>query len=85
MLKLRLLERYGVRAFLCGEGLEGYRELGPRVGHPGGPIDWERTAASCRVVNGECIEIDLVCREEAGEEGGEDVSHPGVTDGLALR
>ena len=62
MLKLRLLERYGVRVFLCAaEELEGFRELGPRVGHLEGPVDWEKTAATCRVVNGECIEIDLVC------------------------
>jgi len=69
MLKLRLLERYGVRVFLCPmDKLEGYRELGPRVGHLSGPVDWEKTAATCRVVNGECIEIDLVCAEATAPE-----------------
>lgn len=64
MPKLRVFEKFGVRVWFLDEE-EGQRELTDRIGHLPGPVDWEATAETCRVLgDGEGIEIEFVFREE---------------------
>lgn len=65
MLSLRVFVLSGVvKVWLCDENGEPLRELQRPIGHPGGSIDWERTAGSCTVLAGEeGIELTLVTED----------------------
>ena len=44
------------------------RELQDPIGHVPGAIDWEKTAATCRAIAGQGIEVDLVMNRRNGRK-----------------
>lgn len=54
-----------VRVWICDQDGHPLRELQEPLGHPGGPIDWARTAESCTVLPGaEGVELRFVPQDE---------------------
>lgn len=64
MLRLRVFESGGqVKVWLCDQEGAPLRELVNPIGDLPGPIDWDKTADSCRSIRGEGLEIDFAVGE----------------------
>lgn len=62
MARIRIFQKDSVRVWFVDEG-EGKRELS-RVGGLPGPVDWSRTAETCRPLpGGEGVELRFVFEE----------------------
>ena len=63
MMSIRIFEKGLLQVWLVDRwGRQ--RLLGDPIGHPGGQIDWQRTAESCTLRGDEGVEVFLIVEEE---------------------
>ncbi len=62
MASIRIFEKGLLQVWMVDEyGRQ--RALGDPIAHPGGKIDWERTAESCTLLGDEGVEVFLVIED----------------------
>ncbi len=62
--RIRIFEKTGVKVWLVDDRGRGLRELKQPIAHLPGKVDWAQTAATCRPIGNEGLEIDLVFEKE---------------------
>ncbi|MEE8446786.1 MAG: hypothetical protein V3S52_03945 [Gemmatimonadota bacterium] len=64
MPRIRIFEKTGVKVWLVDDQGRGLRELKQPIAHLPGKVDWAQTAATCRPIGNEGLEIDLVFQKD---------------------